>query len=173
MFYLEERLAAVGIAGKRAKLYLAALEMGEAPVHLIAKRAGIGRTTAYDILARLVEEGLVTQYESRGRIHVVAESPERLLQRQQQRLKHLQDLVPDLSAMHNASPARPRIRLYEGAEGIATVLHDTLNCQSGVIRACLSMARIDRRLRHASASVRICPCRASMNGLGDAASCPV
>ena len=142
MFYLEERLAAVGITGKKAKLYLAALEMGEGPVHLMAKRAGIGRTTAYDILTRLTEEGLVTQYESRGRIHVVAEPPERLLKRFETRLHHLADLIPDLNAMHNVSPARPRIRFYEGAAGIRTVLHNTLQCESKVIRACLSMVEM-------------------------------
>ncbi len=81
MFYLRERLAAIGITGKEAKLYLAALETGEAPVHQIARQAGIGHTTAYDVLARLVENGLVTRHEKQGRIIVVPEPPEQLLRR--------------------------------------------------------------------------------------------
>ncbi len=142
MFYLRERLAAIGITGKEAKLYLAALETGEAPVHQIARQAGIGRTTAYDVLARLVENGLVTRHEKQGRIIVVPEPPEQLLRRHETRLAHLRDLIPELTALHNASPIRPKVRLYEGEAGIRTVLHNTLECKSGVVRACLSMAEM-------------------------------
>lgn len=142
MFYLEERLAAIGIDGKKAKLYLVALEMGDAPINVIAKQAGIGRTTAYDVLARLAEDGLVTQYKSQGRIHIVAEPPERLLARFETRAQRMRDLVPDLNALHNVSPTRPHMKLYEGEAGIRSVLHNTLACDSKVIRACLSMIEI-------------------------------
>jgi sugar-specific transcriptional regulator TrmB len=142
MFYLEQKLAGIGIDGKKAKLYLAALEMGDASVHEIAKRAGIGRTSAYDVLARLKNDGLVTQYASRGRIHVVAEPPEQLFKRFEARLQRLGELIPDLRALHNVSPARPRFKLYEGEAGIRTVLQGTLQGGAKVIRACLSMVEI-------------------------------
>lgn len=142
MFYLRERLAAAGIAGKEAKLYLAALETGEAPVHVIAKHAGIGRTTAYDVLNRLIEQGMATRHEKHGRIYIVPEPPEQLLKRHETRLDRLRDLLPELKALHGVSPIQPRIRLYEGEVGICTVLQNTLDCKSPIIRACLSMTEM-------------------------------
>ena len=59
-----EKLERFGLSGKKGRFYMAALELGEAPVLTIAERAGIGRTTAYDIMSRLMEEGLLTQIQN-------------------------------------------------------------------------------------------------------------
>lgn len=136
---LEDSLARLGIDGKRAKLYLAALELGEAPITAIAKKAGISRTTAYDVLGRLLQEGLVTQVEKSGRLHVLAEDPAALVRALEGRRQLAQGLIPELRSVYNRSAVKPRVRYYEGAEGIRTVLLDTLACRSKQLRGILSM----------------------------------
>ncbi len=136
---LEAGLARLGIDGKRARFYLAALELGEAPITEIAKKAGISRTTAYDVLARLLQDGLVTQVEKSGRLHVLAEDPASLLRALDDRRQLLAGLLPELRSIYNLSAVKPRIHFYEGVEGIRTVLHDTLACQSRQLRGILSV----------------------------------
>jgi sugar-specific transcriptional regulator TrmB len=137
---LEESLARLGLDGKRARFYLAALELGEAPITQVARKAGVGRTTAYDLLARLSRDGLLTQVAKSGRIHVLAEAPEAILRAADERRALLAGLVPELRSFFNRSRVKPRIHTYEGADGIRTVLMDRLSCRSKRLRGILSMA---------------------------------
>ena len=136
---LEEALGRIGIAGKRARFYLAALELGEAPVQKVAEKAGITRTTAYDLLGRLVREGLVSRVEKDGRTHITAEDPARLLGVLDDRRRTVEEMLPELRSLHSHSSVRPRIRFYEGRDGINTVLYDTLRCRSKRLEGILSM----------------------------------
>lgn len=136
---LDEALAQIGISGKRARFYLAALELGQAPVHKVAEKAGISRTTAYDILARLTRDGLVSRLPKDGRYHIAVEDPTRLLGVLDDRRRMVETLLPELSSLYNRSAVKPRIRFYEGRDGINTVLYDTLECRSKQLSGVLSM----------------------------------
>jgi sugar-specific transcriptional regulator TrmB len=137
---LETTLEQIGVTGRRAKFYLAALELGEAPVHAVARKAGLQRTTAYDVLARLTEEKLVTSVQKRGKVYVAAEDPRRLLRLFDERQQALATILPELQSLYNRSGIKPKIRYYEGREGLATVFADTLECHSKQLSAILSMA---------------------------------
>jgi sugar-specific transcriptional regulator TrmB len=139
MAAIEEALARLGISGKRARFYLAALELGEAPVHAVARQAGLSRTTAYDLLTRLAAEGLLTRVTKNGRLHVAAEDPARLLGAVDDRRRTVEELLPELRSLANRAGVRPRVRFYEGREGITLVLHDTLRCRSKALDGILSM----------------------------------
>lgn len=136
---LEDGLAKLGVHGKQARFYLAALELGQAPVRLIAEKSGIGRTTAYDVLAKLQQQGLVSQVEKGGIRYVTAEDPARLLRILDERRQTLEGLLPELRSVYNLSTVKPRIRFYEGVEGIKTVLYDTLSSRSKHLLGILSM----------------------------------
>lgn len=136
---LEEVLAKIGMTGKRARVYLAALELGEATVRKVAQKAGITRTSAYDVVGRLVRDGLLSRVEKGGRSHIAAEDPARLLSVLDERRRAAEEVLPELRSLHNRSPARPRIRIYEGREGIKTALYDTLSARSKQLDGILSM----------------------------------
>lgn len=139
---MEDKLAKIGITGKLFKLYLAAVELGEAPVQEVAARAGLARTTAYDVLERLEREELIRIEERQGRRYVVAEDPVGMLQRLELRRQVIGDLMPQIRSLYNRAKGKPQIRFYEGEEGVRTVLWDTLNCQSGMLRGILSMGEL-------------------------------
>jgi len=58
---MENLLQNFGLDDGEAKLYYALLKLGEAKVEECAEVAGIGRTTAYSIMKRLLQKGLIAE----------------------------------------------------------------------------------------------------------------
>lgn len=135
----ERTLASFGLTGKKAKVYLASLELGISNVQGIAAKAGIRRTTAYDILDDLVKMGLVSQIERDKKQHFRAEDPENLRRLLKEKETVLVTMLPELRSIYNASVVKPAIRFYEETEGIKTVLMDTLEAHSKQLDGILSM----------------------------------
>ncbi|MFA7505963.1 MAG: helix-turn-helix domain-containing protein [Burkholderiaceae bacterium] len=135
-----ERLAAIGLDDKERRFYLAALELGTAPVTAVASRAGVTRTNGYDLLARLERRGLLTQVDgATGTRQVVPADPEILIREWERTRSMLDDVVPQLRSLFNRSPHRPRVRFHEGADGIRRAIWATLECRSGHLLGILSM----------------------------------
>jgi len=122
---LENTLAKLGLSDKEAKVYIGALQLGSAPVQKIAEKAKINRPTTYLILENLSKKGLMTTHEQGKKTLFAAESPERLtllLDKIEDELKEkkleLTEAMPDLKAIFNFAGNRPRVKYYEGLEGI-------------------------------------------------------
>lgn len=130
-----EQLRRLGLDDKEARFYLAVLELGEPSVRQAADAAGVSRTNGYDIVARLTRRGLLSHVEM-GSVHrtvVVATDPDRLLDEWEERRRLLASVVPELRALRRKAGVRPRVRYYEGAEGIRTVLYQTLHLPSPLL----------------------------------------
>ena len=57
----------LGFSEKKAKVFLALLQLGETNVLAIAQKAKLKRTTVYNILPELINEGLVASASTKGR----------------------------------------------------------------------------------------------------------
>jgi sugar-specific transcriptional regulator TrmB len=138
---IDQVLVQIGLQETEAKFYLAALELGQASVREIASKAGISRTNAYDVLARLFEQGLVTQVSAAANksMLVAAEPPDQLTELLDGRRRKLDTLLPELRSLHNRSSGKPRVRFYQGLEGIKLVLNDTLTVRDKKLLGILSM----------------------------------
>lgn len=134
-------LAQLGLQDTEARFYLAALELGEAPVRDVAEKAGISRTNAYDVFSRLRDQGLVSEVGGGNAktIIVMAEPPEQLYAIFEQRRQRLRSLMPELNSLHVRSRAKPRVRYFQGLDGIKKVLNDTLSSRSKKLLGILSM----------------------------------
>lgn len=55
------------------------------------------------------------------------------------RRRAIEGVLPELRSRYSRSATRPRIRFYEGRDGISTVLADTLACRSKRLKGILSM----------------------------------
>jgi len=55
--HLEEDLVSLGLKKTEAKVYLALLELGVGTVSVVAKKAGLNRTSTYDVIQPLVGKG--------------------------------------------------------------------------------------------------------------------
>lgn len=129
---LMNTLVSTGLSPKEVGVYIALLELGKGTVSQIARKAGINRTTGYDILDNLVNIGVISISGKEPKQEYVAESPEALktfiareIENKKDALKEVEKIVPELTTMHNKT-ARPRVFFYEGKEGLKQVYEDTL-----------------------------------------------
>ncbi|MDO8877843.1 MAG: helix-turn-helix domain-containing protein [Pseudolabrys sp.] len=138
---IDQVLVQIGLQETEAKFYLAALELGQASVRDIAAKAGISRTNAYDVFSRLLEQGLVTQVGAAANkiILIAAEPPDQITELLDARRRKLDALLPELRSMHNGATGKPRVRFYQGSEGIKLVLDDTLSARNKSLLGILSM----------------------------------
>jgi sugar-specific transcriptional regulator TrmB len=123
----------IGFSQKEASVYLALLELGKRTVSPIARKAGINRTTGYDVLDSLARKGLISVSGKEPLQEYVAESPDKILKMMEQNLmqkqeefREAQSLVPQLKSMHSVAD-RPKIMFYEGTQGLEQVYEDTLS----------------------------------------------
>ncbi len=124
---LKQQLQQLDLLGKKADVYLASLELGSATVIEIAKKAGIKRTTAYDILMDLAQKGLISETSKGKKRLFVGEDPEKIKKDLQRKESLISEILPMLKSVYNVRGVKPRIRFYEGIEGLKETYNDTLN----------------------------------------------
>ncbi len=139
---IESSLASLGLSGKLGRFYLAALKLGSAPVQQVAREAGIGRTTAYSLLEKLKDEKLVTLVQKSGKTHMVAENPDVLARNLDDKQRALSAMLPDLRSLYDNGESTPRFQVYDGVDGISTVLNTVLTSDTEIVRAILSMQEL-------------------------------
>jgi sugar-specific transcriptional regulator TrmB len=123
---LVKTLQKLGLNEKEAKAYLVALELGETTLQRIALKTGISRTTVYDVLESLKIHGLISTIKKNKKIYYYAEAPDSLQDDLDEKQVLLKKVMPELSAMMNLIDHKPKIKYYEGVEGIKEVYMDSL-----------------------------------------------
>lgn len=129
---IKKILEQVGIDGKKAEVYLACLEMGGATGYLLAKKTGLKRPTAYDLINQLMKEGLV--YKSiKGKVKYFSPAdPEILILKLKEKEEKVKSILPALQNLYNSPKTKPFIRYFEGTEGIKEMYEDSLrSCKKG------------------------------------------
>lgn len=123
---LKQSLKQLDLADKKADVWLACLELGSATVIEIAKKANIKRTTAYDILLDLIQRGLVSETSKGKKRLFVGEDPEKIKKDLQRKEQMFSEVLPMLKSVYNVRGVKPKIRFYEGIEGLKETYSDTL-----------------------------------------------
>ena len=62
-----------------------------------------------------------------------ATSPDALVEMQRNNLRRLQQMLPELKALHNTSGQKPKIFYYEGEDGINLIYEDTLKYKGEIL----------------------------------------
>lgn len=120
-------LEQIGFNGKEASLYLAALELGESNIQQLAKKSGVKRTTAYDIIESLKKKGFMTQMTKNKKMLFSAVDPRKLESEIEDRRHIVKRAMPELLAIANSLDSKPKVSFFDGHEGIKEVYRDTLN----------------------------------------------
>lgn len=128
---LKAILEQIGLSNHEAGVYLASLELGSGTTIQIAKKALIKRTTCYDILLDLKNKGLIFESTKGKRRFFVAEDPEKLKKDLERKEAVFLEALPQFRSLYNISGVKPKIRFYEGVEGIKEVYMDTLSYSGG------------------------------------------
>lgn len=131
---LLKELQSIGLSNKAALIYGAVLELGVAYPSKIAEMTKLNRTTVYHILTELAIKGLVTEIERQKKICYQIEKPSRLLSftksqihLAEERAERAKKILPDIEGLFNLVPHKPRVRFFEGLEGVLAVYEDHIS----------------------------------------------
>ncbi|MFA6427238.1 MAG: helix-turn-helix domain-containing protein [Candidatus Magasanikbacteria bacterium] len=112
------QLQEFGLSIKEAKVYLACLQLGPAPVQNIAKVASLHRVSTYDVLDDLISKGLVQQTPSGKKRLLEAVDPDKIYQSLHDKEISFINLLPELRAIQNKTNKKPKVLYYEGKENV-------------------------------------------------------
>jgi sugar-specific transcriptional regulator TrmB len=124
---LNKELEKFGLNKKEARIYLASLELGETTIQRIAKKSGVKRTTVYDIINSLKDKGLISELTKNKKTFYYAEDPRKLKTIMEEKNNILEKIMPELLSITNLIDKKPKIKFFEGENGIKAIYKDTLN----------------------------------------------
>jgi len=128
---LVNELRKIGLNEKAAKLYLTVLEIGGGYPSTISKKAGLRRSTAYDLLEKLSQEGLVNEIQKKDKKYYQINKSDSLLKFTERKIDRVTEqserakrIVPEISALIALSTNKPKVKFYEGVDGVLEVYED-------------------------------------------------
>jgi len=142
MIMRAKQLFDAGFSEKEAEVYLAILELGEGNIAQVARKSGIKRATVYLEIDALREKGYVSTVKRRGRSIYLAENPQRIEQRLAEKQEAISKLMPELLSIANVMEHKPKVRYFEGTEGLKEIYKDTLSQGSSEIAGWYSDDRV-------------------------------
>ena len=132
-----QELKKLGLSDKEAKLYLTSLQRGPETAPTLAKLSDLVRPTAYVIIDGLVKKGLMSSTLKDKKTFFTAESPEHLLslirlQKKEidEKERELVKLIPQLEQLANIKGEKPKVRVFEGKEGLQLVREQILKSKA-------------------------------------------
>jgi sugar-specific transcriptional regulator TrmB len=126
------KLEKIGLNLNEAKIYLALLKIGEAQAGQISKETQINRTTVYDSLERLIQNGLVVFVISANRKIFRPVAPKHLLNQISEKEETIKEILPELEELFHESKEKEETDIYKGKKGIKSILDDILKCKEYV-----------------------------------------
>lgn len=133
---IDGALVLLGLSEKERRFFIAVFRLGPASIQEIIKKSKIERSTAYLIASKLVEKNLILEnYRSYKRTYAAVEPKAllRLVYAQERKVGRkgleIEEHMSELQSLYTASEIRPRVRVYEGKEGLnqirTTILAET------------------------------------------------
>jgi len=111
-------LKLAGFNQTEAKVYLTCLEIGASSAWDIYLKSGIKRPTVYAVLDNLVADGIASKsFDGKRTIFAVVQ-PQELLLTIDNRKNEFRESLPLFDAVASQSVEKPKIRIYEGIEGV-------------------------------------------------------
>ena len=136
---MKSQLQQLWLKENEAILYLALLKLGTTYASQLVKDTGLANSSVYNALEYLERRGLVNKYIHGRTTKFSAEDPSKLEYLATQELKSAKEnkdlassIVPELYGMKNPHLSLPTVRMYQGDEGLRTVLEDSLGATEEV-----------------------------------------
>ena len=126
-------ISSLGLTVPEARVYLAALELGEASLQELARKSKVKRTTLYHFLDGLLTRQFLLELRRGKRKVYSAVAPDHLLEVAKTRMWELEQTMPLLKAVYNRSTNKPRVTFHEGIEGIKEIYSDMLTTAMPIV----------------------------------------
>lgn len=118
MIDIQKTLEKIGLSQKQAYVYLALLDLGEANMTDIAKKARMKRPTVYLIIEELEMLGLAASVLKGKKKIYSAAHPKRLSELTKFRANQVEESMPELLARYGKDSEKPKVQMFEGADGV-------------------------------------------------------
>ena len=137
----EQLLKELGLSPKEARIYQLMLTLGKVRAKDVKKQLDMPRATVYEILANLVEKGLLLEELDKSNITVYqAKHPYALkdyVEGKKQKLDQteakLDSIFNDFVSLYSQNQTRPGVKFYEGKKGVWKALKDTLSSKTEIL----------------------------------------
>lgn len=122
-----QALNTLGLDAQEAKVYYSGCQLGLTSIQKLAIQSELKRTTCYDVVRRLQEQGLFAiEYQGVKRFFR-AEAPEKLEAMIEAKQSTLVGLLPELSNLFKYSPEEESVRVYQGLASTKAVYQQLLD----------------------------------------------
>jgi len=116
-----------GLSEKESKTYLACLELGESSAKDISLKSKLPRTLTYDLLEKLIQTGLISYINKNNKKYFLAANPKELINILNEKKETITNLLPELNLLNKSTiNLKPQVEVFEGKEGMKTVMNDIL-----------------------------------------------
>lgn len=146
-------LKKIGLSENEARVYSALLELGSATAQQIAQKASVNRPTTYVQLETLMKIGLVSSFEKESskkggatKTFFRVEDPaylKKIIETEKRNLSEregeLTATLPNLEKLFVGIGARPKVRFFEGVEGLKTIQDEFLRTNDKLVEAAQSL----------------------------------
>lgn len=134
---LENFFKKIGLSDKERSIYLNGLTSGPLSASILARKTGITRPNTYDTLKRLINKGLAFKTQKFKMDYFVMKDPKEIREYLEDQKKDLEkreeefkSLLPELQSIYNPIGIIPKIKLYEGLQGMKEVYRESLKCKN-------------------------------------------
>jgi sugar-specific transcriptional regulator TrmB len=117
MTSLIELISNSGMSEKESKVYLSALDLGEATIQSLSKRSGFIRTSLYYIVDKMVASGFLIQIHRNHQKLYSACPPLDLVSRLRQRIREFEDHIDILESRRGSVLNKPKMYFLSGQNG--------------------------------------------------------
>lgn len=124
---LEEKLIALGMSEREARLYLSGLEFGLAPASSIARGAGEKRVTAYQILEQMVIRWYARKILKDHITYYHMQEPESLSKNFEKKVNDLKSSLPEFLGMMNVVWIKPKMEYYSWLSGVQELMRKIIS----------------------------------------------
>lgn len=135
---LESILQSLGLPPSSQKIYRELLEHGETTARFLSEKLGITRPSTYDHLALLVKRGLVIEKKKENKTYFAVDDVrhiEQALGNSIEKLEAQKELFATMlpTLLKDSATDSPKIKFYEGKEGLTYLVNDILWCRGETI----------------------------------------
>lgn len=138
----------LGLTLNESRVYEALLSLGSSSIEQIATKSKVHRRNVYDVLAKLLEKGLISETFIHNRKEYRPIHPSRLLDLLQEKEERLGRILPDLEKHFSQYEEEETAYMYKGINGFKQYLQDILDVSETVYFIGAKAFWLDPRLKH-------------------------
>ncbi|HLD57008.1 MAG TPA: helix-turn-helix domain-containing protein [archaeon] len=129
---VRDALRDYGLSDREIKVYLACLGLGTASAQDISQKSKLNRSTTYDVLRGLVEIGIASKTIKKSITLFEVADPNHLLSLLDEKKSKLSSVIDQLNSIKTNVVAKPEITVYEGKDGLKTLLNAILATRKNI-----------------------------------------